>query len=399
MTATSALTASGRTRALLLLASGAGISALGSQVSWIGLTSKLQGVGVYAVSGLFIAATAGNVVGAPVAGLLADRYRNRPLLIIAMAVQGLLLLSLLVTFSPALTWVTVALVGMSGCVVGTTTAALVPHITGEEDSMRGYSWHGTAMTVGSLGGVVLGGVLASTVGVQWALLIDGLTSLLQAGLMAAIRADRVPRRDRKTETDGRRDGLSHVLGDIRLGTRLLAQFFVVCATTVAFLGEIFLITDVMHATAFWYGLMVGCWGCGALLGSTQARRLRDDRLRAVAYVAGVTGLTVALFTPVAWPFLLANGLGWFAGGACRSLSNVLTNVFVQAHTPDEYRGRVFAAADSVTVAANLVGTAAGGALVVAIGPRGSLAAATAACAVAAIVAFSAHVVIRRSGDT
>ncbi|HET6711238.1 MFS transporter [Amycolatopsis sp.] len=399
MTAAGTLTATARTRALLLLASGAGISALGSQVSWIGLTSQLQGVGVYAVTGLFIAATAGNVVGAPVAGMLADRYRNKPLLITAMTVQGLLLLSLLVTFSPALTWVTVALVGTSGCVVGTTTAALVPHITGEEDSMRGYSWHGTAMTVGSLGGVVFGGVLATTAGVQWALLIDGLTSLVQAALMATIRADRVPRRDREAKTDERRAGLSHVLRDVHLGTRLLAQFFVVCATTVAFLGEVFLITDVMHATAFWYGLMVGCWGCGALLGSTQARRLRGDRLRAVAYVAGVAGLTVALLAPAAWPFLLANALGWFAGGACRSMTNVLTNVFVQAHTPDEFRGRVFAAADSVTVVANLVGTAAGGALVAGLGPRGSLATAAAAAAVAAVVAATAHVLLRRRGES
>lgn len=102
MTAASTLTARGQTRALLLLASGAGISAMGSQVSWIGLTSKLQGVGVYAVSVLFIAATAGNVLGAPLAGMLADRYPNRRLLITAMTVQGLLLLSLLLTFSPAL---------------------------------------------------------------------------------------------------------------------------------------------------------------------------------------------------------------------------------------------------------------------------------------------------------
>src|SRR5205807_4477213 len=103
------------------------------------------------------------------------------------------------------------------------------------------------------------------------------------------------------------------------------------------------------------GLVLGCWGLGMLLGSLAApavcRRWARERLLTVGIA--LVGLCVLLASQA--HDLETVLLAWLVAGAANSVANVSYESVLQERTPDEIRGRVFAAFEVVTNAAFLTG--------------------------------------------
>jgi hypothetical protein len=108
---------------------------------------------------------------------------------------------------------------------------------------------------------------------------------------------------------------------------------------------------------------------GALL---LSRRVAAGAVAATG-VAAVAVQGAGLAVPTLWlafGFFLAGG---FAGGVAHGLKNVMFRSLIHVRVPGHLHGRAFAAYNGIRNAAELGAFAAGGLLVAAIGPTGTLA--------------------------
>lgn len=356
-------------RDLSLVAAGAGVSQFGNSLSLLILVFWATPISPLLVAAILVAELLPLVLGAPLAGVLVDRLPNRRLLITALLVQGIAIASIAPLMgAPALV---VALVFVSGCglaVAAPATSALVPHIAGEEESTRGYAMVGTARSLGNIAGVTGGALLAGFFGHPAAMLIDGLTFVVYAALLAFVKSERRPSGEHE-ERPSALAGIRHVRRDPVVFAAILGLAFFVGAVVVINVADPAFVRFVLHGDEFLLGAMQACWMVGILVGTRLAARLRT--VPQVAYALAITGVTtgIAVLIPAAFPFVVAAGTGWFIGGVSNGVDNVTMNAIVRMRTPEEMRGRAFAAVGSMVTGANLAGTAAAGLLLLVMGPR------------------------------
>ncbi|NGY57750.1 MFS transporter [Lentzea sp. NEAU-D13] len=321
------------------------------------------------VAAILVAELLPLVLGAPLAGVLVDRLPNRRLLMIALLFQGTAIAAVAPLMGqPAFV---VALVFLSGCgraVAMPSMSALIPHIAGEEEATRGYAWLGTARSVGNIAGVTGGALLAGIFGHPAALLIDGGTFFVYAALLAFVRSERRPSGEHSARPSALA-GIRHVRRDPVLFASIVGLAFCVGTVIVINVADPAFVRYVLRGDEFVLGAMQACWMTGILVGNRLAARLEtvSGVVHAIAVAAVTTGIGVLI--PATFPFIVAAGTGWVIGGVSNGVHNVALNAIVRMRTPEEMRGRVFAAVGSVVVGANLLGTAAAGGLLLVIEPR------------------------------
>lgn len=101
--------------------------------------------------------------------------------------------------------------------------------------------------------------------------------------------------------------------------------------------------DILHGSAQTYGVMLGCFGIGGVLGamsvSTVRRYLTSEA--AVRLCALAMGVAIGVMALSRWPML--TGAALIVAGTCWMLSVTLFNIGVQMSTPRWVAGRALAA--------------------------------------------------------
>jgi MFS family permease len=369
-----------------LIVGAVGISALGDFLLWIPLTlhiHELTGSGA-AVAALMICLWGPIVILAPAAGLLADRFETRRLLIAASLAQAVVAAALALALdSTAAILVLAALLGIGFAIAQPAEFALVP-VIGSDLNGAVEAARYAGMTVGP----VAGGVLAATGGVELALLVDAASFALVALAAALLRARREPHPHVPGERA--RDGIVLLFRDrtlaIVIGTVFVSLLFM-SATIVA---EVVFLRDDLGLDGVGYGVIFSAWMVGMVLGAlVVSRRVRAGAVATVALVAvAVQGAGIAL--PTLWLAAGFAGTLFFAGGVGHGVKNVLARSLIQDRVADRFHGRAFAAYNGLRNGAELVALAWGGLLVTAVGARATLALAgglSVLVALAGLVAF------------
>ncbi|MBO0728050.1 MAG: MFS transporter, partial [Acidimicrobiaceae bacterium] len=293
------------------------VSVFGDQLAVIVLVLRLHnlGGGAWGVAGVLAAGTLPGVLLSPVAGLLADRWDSRALLLAGSVVQALV--CVLLAFSGPVA-VVLALVGVLSAVeavVSATWQALVPRIVGEDQIPAALGLGRTATTAASLVAPAAGGVLAAAYGSRVPLLIDAATYLAVLGAAIAVRTRRHIVADSRTRSR-MWDGLAFVRSD-RVARPLLTSLivFVVVGGTVNVV-DVFLVRDTLGASDAWYGAIVALWLAGMVAGSLLAGRRRGEPALTRAALGGAATIALALgaiaaVPSVGWlvPLELAGGIG------------------------------------------------------------------------------------------
>ena len=135
--------------------------------------------------------------------------------------------------------------------------------------------------------------------------------------------------------------------------------------------------------------MLSIWTVGMALGALLLSRRVAPRAVAAFGIAAVAVQGAALALPALWlsfAFFLACS---FVGGLAHGLKNVMFRSLLHVRVPDHLHGRAFAAYNGIRNSAELGAFAAGGLLVVAIGPRGTLGYAGGLSALAGLVGLLA----------
>lgn len=345
------------------------VSEFGNALSLLVLVFWATPISPLLVAAILVAGLLPLVFGAPLAGTLVDRLPNRRLLIIALLCQGVTIAAVAPLMGQPV--FVVALVFLAGCgraVAVPATSALVPHITGEDRATNGYALLGTMRSLGNIAGVTGGALLAGFFGHPAALLIDGGTFLGYAALLAFVRAERRPSGAHDVRPSALA-GLRHVRRDAVLFAAVGGLAFCAGAAVVITVADPAFVRYVLHGDEFVLGAMKACWLAGIVVGNRVAARLLTVSQVAYALAIGAVTTGVGVLIPAMFPFVVATGIGWVIGGVSNGVHIVTLNAIVRLRTPEEMRGRAFAAVGSMVIGANLIGTGSAGALLLFMGSR------------------------------
>ena len=380
-----------RSRDFRLVAGSVGLSALGDWVAIVALGLHIKEVtdSGFAVAGLWVCLFGPSVAVAGPAGLLVDRIEATRLLaaisLLGAAVAAVL--GLMTATAPVL-----ALTALLGCVFALSQPAefsLVPPLAGG----RIQEANGHVETARYLGfglGPILGGLLYSAGGLDLAMFVDAATFAAVACAALALRVRRDPASLTDAERSPRaRDGIAFLFRDRVLSLSMMVAFSSLLFMSAVWVGELFFVQDVLGRGNVAYGLMLSIWTAGMALGALLLSPRVIPGAVAATGLAAVAVQGTGLALPALWlsfGFFLACS---FMGGLAHGLKNVMFRSLIHVRVPDHLHGRAFAAYNGIRNAAELGAFAAGGLLVVAIGPRGTLAYAGGLSALAGLVGLLA----------
>jgi MFS family permease len=304
-----------------------------------------------AVSGLVFMQLLPGVLIGPWSGVLADRFDRRRLLVMSdLARSGLVLLLIPAAVSGRLVWVyALAFLHFTvATVFEPARSALVPRLVEPRELVTASTVGTVTWSVMAAAGGVVGGTILSFVGVTGAFVLDALTFLGSAALIAAIpaaAAQAPPAGEGHPAATGFRDGLAYLAQHKVTGATLLVKGINGIAVADAFL--------VIYATRLFplgkdgaqsVGLLWACFGVGAILGPLLLNAANDGsvcRMRRLI-VAGSAFLSGGLFL-LAWaPTLALAGLAIVLRGMGGASNWTYSTIILQKSVPDRLQGRLFA---------------------------------------------------------
>jgi MFS family permease len=365
-----------RNRDFRLVAGSVGLSALGDWVAIVALGLHIKEVtdNGFAVAALWVCLFGPSVLVAGHVGLLVDRVETTRLLAAVSACGAVAAVA--AGLSSAIVPV-LAFTVMLGVVFATSQPAefaLVPPLAGEDRVQEANGHIETARYIGFGIGPVLGGFLFAAGGLELAMLVDAATFALVAVAALSLKLRRRPEALADDERAPRaREGIAFLFGDRLLALVMTVAFVSLLFMSAVWVAELFFVEDVLGRGDIAYGTMLSIWTVGMALGAMLlSRRVAAGAVAAVGLAAAATqGAALAL--PALWlsfAFFLACS---FLGGLGHGLKNVMFRSLIHVRVPDHLHGRAFAAYNGIRNTAELGSFAAGGLLVAAIGPRGTLA--------------------------
>ncbi len=360
-----------RRRDLWLLVGGMGLSAVGTNVTFIALPLQLRDEGPYVISMVMMAVLIPVALGASIAGRLVDRFPNRRLMVYAqLGAAGAIAAMVFALDTLPVLLVLLLVLGSASTLSNPAMSALLPKLTGEDGATRGYAALSTARSAGSLVGFGLGALLSAGPGIKVALVLDALTFLVLAIALTAVRAERDPRREATGATrDSARAGLRPLADDRVLLIAVVGLTFAVMVAVLVNVADVFFVFDVLRAGGLTYGLIATAWGAGMVAGAHLAGRLDTDRELALGLFTCGIAMGAVLLAPAVMPTVAVTLVAWLIGGACNAVQTVAIQGLVRSRVPDGLRGRAFAAMNAFLVTANVVGTFAAGPATMAWGPK------------------------------
>ena len=366
---------------------GQGTSFLGDAVSMVALVVLVVQVtgSASAVGGALIARLL-PALASPLAGVLADRLDRRLVLVASDLARAVLVLGLIFARDLTTIYVLVSLMGLARTFFNPTVRAAFPSVVGRGDLTRANALVGGTFSVSETAGPALGGLLVATVGVDAAFVLDSATYLASAALLSLIP---LPRPEREEDDAGfgedLRSGFAYLARSRVPLAIVLGTFLTVLTVNITIPAEIFLAKETFDAGNAGYGLLVGLYGGGMMLGSVLMVTL-GDRVRLLPlYFLGVFATALALVGAGLSPtFGLALGALAVAGVA-NGTENVTTDTILQKRVPDAFLGRVFSVRFLGFSVGEIFAYGMGGAIVDSSGARFTYLLAGAATAAAGLV--------------
>jgi len=310
---------------------------------WLVLTELTDhdGLAVGVVTALQFAPA---VVLTPVAGIVADRFDPRKILIVTQGLLGVLaaLLGFLVLSGRAELWHVYVLalgLGIVSALDAPARQVFVSALVPAERLGNAVSLNSASFNAARLVGPGVAGLAIAAVGTGWVFLINAASFAFTIAAMFAMRTSELERLPRASRSPGAlRAGVRYVRGRSDIVV-ILVVLFVVAAFGLNFqLTSAVMATEVFGRDAEGYGILGSVLAIGSLAGALLSARRVRPRVRLVvgaAFGFGVASTLMAL-APTYLLFALATiPVGFF------SLTMITSaNTAIQLSTDPTMRGRV-----------------------------------------------------------
>ena len=322
---------------------GQGTSFVGDAVSMVALVVLVVQItgSASAVGGALVARLL-PTIASPLAGVLADRVDRRIILVASDLARAVLVLGLVFARDLATIYILVFLMGLARTVFNPTVRAAFPSVVGGGDLTRANALISGTFSVSETAGPALGGLLVATVSVDAAFVLDAVTYLISAVLLSLTPLAR-PQREEDSAGFGEdlKAGFTYLAGARVPLAIVLGAFLTVLTINITIPAEVFLARETFKAGNAGYGLLVGLYGGGMVLGSALMAAV-GDRVRLLPfYFVGVFASALALVGVGLSPaFVFALG-ALVVVGVANGTENVTTDTILQKRVPDAFLGRVF----------------------------------------------------------
>jgi predicted MFS family arabinose efflux permease len=297
----------------------------------------------------------------PLAGVVADRFNRKTIMIVTDIMRGALVLGFLFVRSPDQVWIVYAIAAFE-VVLSTffepAESAAVPTIVSRDELLSANALSGASWSVTLALGAALGGLVTGAFGRDTAFVIDALSFFVSAAYIYAVRFPALSS-DRGGKPRGKRLSIADATGVTEFieGARYLRSNLPVMALLLVksgwgFGGGVLLLLTIFGKQEFplgrdgsaSIGLLYAARGFGALIGPVIARWITSGSSRLMR-----RSITVAFFVSALFYLLFAHApslpvailfvIGAHAGG---SIQWVFSTTLLQLSVPNKFLGRVFA---------------------------------------------------------
>jgi len=342
-------------------------------IALVVLVFRLSGQGLV-VGGVVAAEVLPVLLLGPIAGVVIDRFNRKWVLIAADLSRALLALSLVWPQGVWHAYVVAAGLAAAGSFFNPTVQAVIPMLTNKRQRLAANS---VAWSTGRLVQIVaaaLAGGLIAIIGTGAAYAINAVSFIASAFLIFTLTIPSPPasafssvRSRLGSYVKDARSGLHETLSDPFLARLLLVQAVASLAVGATSALLVVLAERHLRLAPAGFAWLIGAIGIGALLGplipNILSADVLDRRWLFVPYVVrGIGDVLVAIVTPFPLALLIL-----FVYGLNTSTGVIVFNSALQAHVPDEWRGRVFTLFDITWSGMRLVSLFLGGVLVDSVG--------------------------------
>ena len=321
------------------------------------------------------------VVVGPLGGVMADRYDRRALMIasdltragLMGALAAVIALGLPIVLAPVLAAMATAAATVQPPSVAASTARLVS----DGELQRANALRALIGQAAIVTGPVLGAFLLLATGPAVAILANGLTFIASAAAILAIGVGPafVPSRQARATS-------MRVLDEIRAGAqalraaptaiRLIAAD-VLCSIVIGLLTvALVLVSRRVGAGAGGYGILLGGFGAGGILGAIIVGRLDATSRWRLLLAIGLVLVAVVLIALSAVDSIAAALALAVIGGGGMIIGEVLTDTALPRMVNDEILARAYGLAFPASIAGMAVGSLIAGPLIALLGLHGAL---------------------------
>lgn len=311
------------------------------------------------------------------AGALADNFNRRMILIVSLVAMMLASLALAVLtyvgwITPAILLFFTFLIGCGNAVYNPPWQATVGDIVPREQIPAAVSLNSVGYNLMRSMGPAIGGAIVALWGGVTAFVFNVFTYIPLIGALYAWKPHYSrPTLPRERLVGAMSDGLRYVMMSPNL-------FNIMCRSFIFGLGAISLfallpvIAREAHGGAFLYGVLLGCFGIGAIIGGTYNIKIRARLSSEIIIVISFLGYGISCFVLAFSTHIWLHCLVLFPAGMCWVLALALFNANVQLSTPRWVVSRALAFYQTASYAGMAVGSWLWGALADAYGLSASL---------------------------
>src|SRR5882762_6719015 len=298
-----------------------------------------------------------SVVMGPLSGVVADRFSRRSIMIAADLLRAVVVLGFLLVRRPDQMWLvyvlTVLQLAFSAFFEPAKTAA-IPSIVSDRELLPANAISSVTWSAMLTLGAALGGLVAGWFGTNAAFVLDSLTFIASAGLIASVSFPKRSPRAKAKLTIAKALGITDTIEGARYvkhRPRVFAYLMVKPAwgmgggilTLLAVFGE--RVFPIAGKTATGIGVLFTARGIGTAVGPIVARRWAGETPKQMQNAIGIAFLIggcfyVAFGVSRSFTFALLFLAIAHCGG---SILWVFSTVLLQREVEDKFRGRVFAA--------------------------------------------------------
>ena len=305
-----------------------------------------------AIAGIIIAQMIPLVVLSPIAGTIVDRFSRKRVMIIADLSRAAIAVGFILIDSPERAWLVYPLIaGLAIFTSGFEPArtASIPNVVGMKDLVTANALSAATWSVILTSGGLVGGTVAAVFGRNVAFVLNSVSFLLSAAFIASARIPQT-KDSRRADTSGWRnviEGFRYIGQHGEILPLLSVKMFWGLAGGLSVLIAIYgqSIFPIVGREAISVGILYAVSGLGTGVGPILARRFAGDSRRrtrwAIAAGYGICAAFTLLFAHswslfmAAWTLLLSR-----VGG---SILWTFSTTLLQMSSEDRFRGRVFAA--------------------------------------------------------
>ena len=330
------------------------LSLLGTELSLFTLVFREKDQGPLAVAALFVVAAIPAIALSPITGWMADRFSTRSIIPALSLVGGL---ALIFQTQSLPTWLVLVLLFISascGLAVANAWGKVVRSLAIESDFSRVSGVVQTYFGLAMLMGPFVAGILVSATGYVYTFLFDALATTFIGLVPFVTRANFIPERAATGERLSMTGGFKNLITDKFIRNLTILFFAVVFCVSVVNVGDVFLMTKVLHADAFIYGLVGGGFALGTVVASVGVAKIKVASRTEVTFLGiGIATLAAAGvlvgIAPNYWFVMVV----WFVAGLGNALVNSFGIGLMTKRVPMELQGRTFAAFNGISSVASI----------------------------------------------